>query len=69
MSTGDLEFVGKINVKKLTALEEGFKKEQAQIREDQERWAKHGTNSPRKAALSKRKIMEEMSRERFPWEE
>lgn len=39
MSTGDLEFVGKINAKKLTSLEEDAKKEQAQIREDQERWA------------------------------
>ena len=42
---------------------------QAQIRADAERGDKHGTNSSRKMAQSKREIMEEMTRERFPWEE
>ena len=30
---------------------------------------KHGANRSTKAAKSKREIMEELSRERFPWEE
>ena len=30
---------------------------------------KHGINRSTKAAKSKREIMEELSRERFPWEE
>jgi hypothetical protein len=29
----------------------------------------HGVHRPTKAAKSKREIMEELSRERFPWEE
>ena len=69
MTTDDLEYLGKINPHRLTSLVEDSKKEQAQVYADQERWSKHGTNSPRKVALSKREIMEEMTRERFPWEE
>lgn len=30
---------------------------------------RHETSRPTKAAKSKREIMEELSRERFPWEE
>jgi hypothetical protein len=69
MTTDDLEYLGKINPRRLTSLVEDSKKEQAQIHADQERWTKYGTNDPRKVALSKREIMEEMTRERFPWEE
>jgi hypothetical protein len=65
----NLEFAGKVKPEKLTSLAEDFKKEQAEIISDSERWKKYGTNSPRKAALNKREIMEELSRERFPWEE
>ena len=36
---------------------------------DSERRAKYGANASRKAALSKREMMEALSRERFPWEE
>jgi len=36
---------------------------------DSERSAKYGVNGSRKAALSKREMMEELSRQRFPWEE
>jgi hypothetical protein len=69
MSIDNLEPVGKMNPQKLTSLEEDAKKEQEQIKADTERWERYGTNSQRKAALSKREIMEEMTRERFPWEE
>ena len=65
----NLEFVGKIKPEKLTSLAEDSKNEQAEILADQARWAKHGTNRPTKAAKSKSEIMEELSRERFPWEE
>ena len=66
MSTNDIEYVGKINPQRLTSLEEDHKKEQAEIIADREHWAKYGTN--RRTGSSKREIMEEMTRERFPWE-
>lgn len=65
----NVEFVGRLNPKKLTSLEEDFKKGQAEILADQAHWAKYGTNRSKKSAQSKREIMEELSRERFPWEE
>ena len=65
----NLEFVGRMNPKKLTSLEEDFKKEQAEIIADREHWAKYGVNRSKKSAQSKREIMEELSRERFTWEE
>lgn len=63
----NLEIVGQMNPKKLTSLEEDFKKEQAEILPDQAHWKKYGTN--RRNDQSKTEIMEELSRERFPWEE
>lgn len=36
---------------------------------DSELRAKYGTSGSRRAALSKREMMEALSRERFPWEE
>jgi len=65
----NLEFVGKVNAEKLTSLAEDSKNELDEIHADQAHWAKHGTNRSTKAAKSKREIMEELSRERFPWEE
>lgn len=65
----NLEFVGRMRSEKLASAAGDCKKERAEILADQELWAKYGTNNPRKVTLSKREIMEEMSRERFPWEE
>ena len=65
----NLEFVGNLKSQKLTSLAEDSKKEQEEILADQSHWAKHGTNRSTKAAKSKSEIMEELSRERFPWEE
>jgi len=65
----NLEFVGKVKAEKLTTLAEDSKNDLAEILADQEHWAKHGTNRSKKSAKSKREIMEELSRERFPWEE
>lgn len=65
----NLEFVGRVSPKKLTSLEEDFKREQAEIIADREHWAKYGINRSKKSAQSKREIMEELSRERFSWEE
>jgi hypothetical protein len=65
----NLEFVGKVNAEKLISLAEDAKKAQEEILADQAHWAKHGTNRSTKAAKSKGEIMEELSRERFPWEE
>lgn len=68
-SQSDLEFVGRMNPQKLTSLAEDFKRDQEEIRADIEHWKKYGTNRSSKAAKSKREIMEELTRERFPWEE
>ena len=65
----NLEFAGKVKAEKLTSLTEDAKNELAEILADQAHWAKHGANRSTKAAKSKREIMEELSRERFPWEE
>ena len=65
----NLEFVGKIKSEKLKSLAEDNKCELAEIHADRAHWEKYGTNRSTKAAKSKREIMEELSRERFPWEE
>ena len=65
----NLEFAGKVKTEKLTSLAEDSKQELSEILADQEHWKKHGTNRSSKAAKSKSEIMEELSRERFPWEE
>jgi len=53
---------------KLASASESLKN-QEEICVDQGRSKKFGANHPTKAAKSKREIMEELSRERFPWEE
>lgn len=65
----NIEFEGKIKAEKLTSLAEDSKGELDEIHADQAHWAKYGTNRSTKSAKSKREIMEELSRERFPWEE
>ena len=65
----NLEFVGVVMAKKLTSLAEDSKIDLAEIHADQAHWTKYGTNRSTKAAKSKSEIMEELSRERFPWEE
>jgi len=65
----NLEFAGKVKAEKLTSLAEDSKQELSEILADQAHWTKHGTNRSSKAAKSKSQIMEELSRERFPWEE
>lgn len=62
----NLEFMGGLNPKKLTSLEEDFKREQAETLADQVHWKKYGTN--RRNGARKHEIMKELSRERFPWE-
>jgi len=65
----NLEFLGKVKADKLPSIAEDIKKDQEEIRADMEHWRKYGTNRSSKAAKSKREIMEELTRERFPWEE
>ena len=65
----NLEYLGKVKATKLTSLAEDSKKDLDEIRADRAHWEKYGTNRSTKAAKSKREIMEELSRERFPWEE
>lgn len=63
-SESNLELLGKMIPKKLTSFEDDFKKGQAEILADQAHWKKYGTN--RRNGASKREIMGELSRERFP---
>lgn len=65
----NLEFLGRVKADKLSSITEDIKKDQAEIRADMEHWKKYGANRSSKAAKSKREIMEELTRERFPWEE
>ena len=58
-----------MNPQKLTSLAEDSKNELDEIIADREHWEKYGTNRSKKSAKSKRELMEELSRERFPWEE
>ena len=69
MNSEDIEFLGPIKSKRLTSLSEDSKNDQVQIRADQEYWEKYGTNRSKKSTKSKSEIMEELSRERFPWED
>jgi len=64
----NLEFVGTMKPQKVTSMAEDIKSGQAQIRSDQARFAKYGTNSAKKAALIEGGLMEETTRERFPEE-
>ncbi len=45
------------------------KKERAEDAVDQESSTEHRATNTRKAGVSKREIMEELSRQRFPWDE
>ena len=65
----DIEYFSKINPQRLTSLEEDRKLEQEQIIADRARFAKYGTNNPKKAALLESGKTEETTRERFPEEE
>ena len=58
-----------MKAEKLTSIAEDIKKERAEIIGDSEHWTKYGSNRSKKSTQSKREIMEELSRERFPWEE
>jgi hypothetical protein len=56
-------------LEKPTPIDGSKESEQPEIISDSERRAKYGVNRSRKIALSKREMMEDLSRERFPWEE
>jgi hypothetical protein len=65
----NIEYMSKIKAEKLTSLAEDSKNDQAEISADKAYWIEHGSNHTTRAAKSKREIMEELSREPFPWEE
>jgi len=64
----NIEFLGKAKADKQTSLAEDSKNDQAELSVDKAYWIKHGSNRTTRAAKSKREIMEQLSRERFPWE-
>jgi len=59
----------KLNPEKQRSLIDSQSDEQSETLSDSERRAKYGVNASRKSAISKRELMEELSRERFPWDE
>ena len=59
----------KFNPEKQRSLIVSQSDEQSETLSDSERRAKYGVNASRKSAISKRELMEELSRERFPWDE
>ncbi|MBU3551529.1 hypothetical protein [Polynucleobacter sp. MWH-Berg-3C6] len=48
---------------------EGVKEDQAEMISDSEALTGSAANNTRRSGLSKREIMEELSRQRFPWDE
>jgi hypothetical protein len=58
-----------IQPNKPTSLGEGSTGSQSQMSIDTESVNTSENNGIRKSALTKREIMEQLSRERFPWEE
>lgn len=69
MSSNDLKYAEGINPQRSTSLTEDVKKEREEILANGECCVKQDAIIPRRAALSKRELMEELSRQRFPWEE
>jgi hypothetical protein len=65
----NLKYSEKIHSPEPDSLEENVDQGQAAKIADSEQCIQQHTHSPRKAALTKREIMEALSRERFPWEE
>jgi hypothetical protein len=66
-SKSNLEHSGKLKSEVPTSLADDTKSKLSDI--DQTRSEKEETKHPTRATKSKREIMEELSRERFPWEE
>lgn len=58
-----------MEAEKTTALEEGSRALQSQVPANAEGKKTEEVNGVRKSTLTKREIMEQLSRERFPWEE
>jgi hypothetical protein len=65
----NLEHLEEAGTAKTASLTEGATNAIAGSDEHQADAEKHGINRSTKAAKSKREIMEDLSRERFPWEE
>ena len=59
----------KLNPEKPASLTDSQSDEQSDTLSDSESRAKYGVNASRKSAISKRELIEELSRERFPWDE
>lgn len=59
----------KLNSQKPTSLAEDSKKEADEMAADQDHRTRCGNNRSTKTAKSKREIIEDLNRERLPWEE
>lgn len=58
-----------MEAEKTTVLEEGSRALQSQVLANAKAKKTEEINGVRKSMLTKREIMEQLSRERFPWEE
>jgi hypothetical protein len=65
----NLKYSEKIHPLKPDSLEENAGQGQAVMIADGELCIQQNTHNARKATLTKREMMEALSRERFPWEE
>lgn len=65
----NIESAGKIKAERLSALAKDAKNGLAEIHVTQDHLKMHSATRLCKAAKTKRELMEELSRERFPWEE
>jgi len=65
----NLEHLDMVETEKPTSLADDSTNEHADTDAIKTDGDKYGANRSTKAAKSKREIMEELSRERFPWEE
>jgi len=63
------EFVSGSEPKNQPEKTEDIKKDQPEVLATNEDLTKGEVANPRRTALSKREIMEQLSRERFPWDE
>jgi hypothetical protein len=64
-----LESAGGINPQTPPSQVEGVKEDQAEINPDPGALTGDVANISRRSGLSKREIMEDLSRQRFPWDE
>jgi hypothetical protein len=68
-SKSTLECAGEVKPQTPSSQLEDAKEDQVEMISDPKAPTGNVANNPRRSGLSKREIMEELSRQRFPWDE